>query len=113
MDARGQTALCDCWVTSYEHQSFGNLFFHKSLPEMLNSSQARQAFLERPRRVIELEDCRGCSWLSMCHGGCPVRTFTARGTLFAKDPYCEAYQATFRKTRELAAITTSRRLARR
>ena len=25
IDARGQTALCDCWVTSYPEHSFGNV----------------------------------------------------------------------------------------
>lgn len=111
VDARGQTALCDCWVTSYKKQSFGNLFFNKSLRDMLNTSKARQEFLERPRRLIETESCRSCEWLSMCHGGCPVRTFTAKGTVFAKDPYCEAYKAIFSQTRETAARTTLRRLA--
>ncbi len=102
VDARGQTALCDCWVTSYPQHSFGNLFLGKKvLSEMLGSSKARENFLERPQRLIENEECRTCSWLSMCHGGCPVRTYTAKGTIFAKDPYCETYKVIFSETRRL------------
>ncbi len=55
VDARGQTALCDCWVTSYKGHAFGNLFLKKSLPEMLTNSPARKRFLERPQRLIESE----------------------------------------------------------
>ncbi len=102
IDARGRTALCDCWVTSYPQHSFGNVFAPKSLSDMLGSSAARERFLERPERLIADEECGSCQWLSMCHGGCPIRTFTAKGTVFAKDPYCEVYKALFGGVRERA-----------
>jgi hypothetical protein len=41
-------------------------------------------------------DCIDCSYLALCHGGCPVRTYSLRGTLFEKDPYCELYKKLFR-----------------
>lgn len=110
VDARGQTALCDCWVTSYPQHSFGNAFAAGSLSEMLGASPARERFLERPQRLVEAEDCRTCPWLSMCHGGCPVRTFTALGTILAKDPYCQVYQALFAETRRVAAEAVRQRL---
>jgi radical SAM protein with 4Fe4S-binding SPASM domain len=101
VDARGTTALCDCWVTSYPQHSFGNVFLGKpKLSEMLGASKARERFLERPKHLIQNEECRTCEWLSMCHGGCPVRTYTAKGTIFAKDPYCEVYKAIFSETRK-------------
>ncbi len=43
----------------------------------------------------------------MCHGGCPVRTFTAKETIYAKDPYCEVYKAIFAETRRLGRELTT------
>ena len=47
------------------------------------------------KRLVEDEDCLSCRCLSICHGGCPVRTYSALGTMMAKDPYCEVYKAVF------------------
>ena len=49
-----------------------------------------------------------CRYLSICHGGCPVRTYSALGTMLAKDPYCEVYKAVFGR-----AETHSREILRR
>jgi sulfatase maturation enzyme AslB (radical SAM superfamily) len=62
---------------------------------MLKTSQARRDFVERPKQLVEHEDCLACRYLSICHGGCPVRTYSARGTIMAKDPYCEGYKVVF------------------
>jgi uncharacterized protein len=105
IDARGSVALCDCWVTSYPAHRFGNVFGTKKLSEMLGASPARQAFLDRPKHLMDHEDCSSCEFLSLCHGGCPVRTFAAKGTILAKDPYCEVYKALFARCRERAAVT--------
>jgi len=107
VDARGEVALCDCWVTSYPQHRFGNVFRGSGLSAMLSGSQARQAFLRRPARLMDLEDCARCPHLSMCHGGCPVRAFTANGTIETKDPYCEVYKAIFTKCRDLASAVTT------
>jgi uncharacterized protein len=109
IDARGSVALCDCWVTSYPQHRFGNVFGTKNLSEMLGGSPARKAFLERPRHLLDNEECGTCPHLSLCHGGCPVRTFAATGTIFAKDPYCEVYKALFTRCRERAAGTVRRK----
>jgi sulfatase maturation enzyme AslB (radical SAM superfamily) len=59
-------------------------------------------------------DCLECRYLAICHGGCPIRTYTARGTILAKDPYCETYKAIFSHAEELAArIAAARAGARR
>ncbi len=55
IDARGAVALCDCWVTSYPEHRFGNLFRTTSFSEVLGSSPARQAFLDRPRHLVDRE----------------------------------------------------------
>ena len=103
IDPRGHVALCDCWVASYPEYRFGNVFDRPCLAEILSGSEARRGFLERPSRLMDIEDCALCPHLSLCHGGCPVRTFASKGTIEAKDPYCEVYKTIFLKCREIAA----------
>jgi uncharacterized protein len=102
IDARGYVAQCDCWVTSYPEYFFGNIFESDSLTELLKHSPARQKFLDRPSVNIQ-QDCLECDYLSICHGGCPVRTYTFSGTLFEKDPYCHLYKSLFKHVEEVAA----------
>lgn len=102
IDARGFVAQCDCWVTSYPDYFFGNIFETDSLTRLLKESSARQKFVDRPAAIIP-QDCIECDYLSICHGGCPVRTYTFTGTMFEKDPYCGVYLAMFRKAEEVAA----------
>jgi uncharacterized protein len=94
IDARGYVAQCDCWVTSYPEYFYGNIFECDSLDELLRNSRARQDFNARPLTLVE-RDCISCDYLTLCHGGCPVRAYTARKTLFEKDPYCGLYKALF------------------
>ena len=95
VDSKGTVAQCDCWVTSYPESFFGNVFRDPDLTQMLRNSPARRRFVERPKHLVEHEDCLSCRFLSICHGGCPVRTYSALGTMLAKDPYCEVYKAVF------------------
>jgi uncharacterized protein len=112
IDARGYVAQCDCWVTSYPDYHYGNIFECDNFGELLKNSKARQKFNERPVQLIQ-RDCLSCDYLSLCHGGCPVRTYTVHGTLFEKDPYCGLYKAMFgrmaRAARELAQEAVSAR----
>ncbi|MBK8752621.1 MAG: radical SAM protein [Candidatus Competibacteraceae bacterium] len=105
IDARGYVAQCDCWVTSYPDYHYGNIFESENFGELLRTSPARQKFNERPIQLIQ-RDCLSCDYLSLCHGGCPVRTYTVHGSLFEKDPYCELYKVLFgrmeRAAQELA-----------
>lgn len=115
IDARGYVAQCDCWVTSYPEYYFGNIFECGSLSELLRNSQARQQFYERPVKLMQ-QDCIQCDYLSLCHGGCPVRAYTVHATLFEKDPYCHLYKTLFghmeRRAGQLAgAEATVRQLA--
>lgn len=107
LDARGNLAQCDCWVTSYPDYWFGNLFESPTLTEALAKSPVLERFHRRPM-VLVRQDCIECDYLAICHGGCPVRAFTLTGNLFDKDPYCALYQTVFRSmagaaTRLLAA----------
>ena len=108
VDSKGTVAQCDCWVTSYPESFFGNIFREPDLTRMLRTSPARREFVERPKRLVQDEDCLSCRYLSICHGGCPVRTYSALGTMMAKDPYCEVYKAVFGRA-ELHGRTISRR----
>jgi uncharacterized protein len=108
IDARGFVAQCDCWVTSYPDYFFGNIYETDNLGRMLAESSARRKFVERPAAIIP-RDCIECDYLSLCHGGCPVRTYTFNGTMFEKDPYCHVYLAMFRKAEEVAAKISGHR----
>ena len=111
VDARGTVAQCDCWVTSYPEYFFGNLFHEPDLTRMLKTSRARRDFVERPKRLVEDQDCLSCRYLSICHGGCPVRTYSARGTIMTKDPYCEVYKVVFARAETHARVLLHNRLA--
>jgi len=95
IDARGHVAQCDCWVTSYPEFRFGNLLDCEDLATLLRDSRARRQFSERPVGLVQ-QDCIDCDYLALCHGGCPVRTYSVHGTLFDKDPYWELYKTVFR-----------------
>lgn len=101
IDARGKVAQCDCWVTSYPEHVYGSVFEGDRLADLLRASPARQRFNERPIALMR-QDCIDCEYLSLCHGGCPVRAYTIRGTLFEKDPYCRLYQALFKRMEAIA-----------
>jgi radical SAM protein with 4Fe4S-binding SPASM domain len=101
IDARGFVAQCDCWVTSYPEYFFGNIFDCDSFSGLLANSKPRRDFYERPVRLMEKE-CISCDFLSLCHGGCPVRTYTVEKTMFEKDPYCGLYKALFAHMRDAA-----------
>ncbi|MGB5831766.1 MAG: SPASM domain-containing protein, partial [Thiohalocapsa sp.] len=95
IDARGHVALCDCWVTSYPDYRFGNIFENNSLSELLSNSAAHKRFAERPIKLMQ-GDCIDCDYLALCHGGCPVRTYSVHKSLFEKDPHCHLYKSLFR-----------------
>ncbi len=102
IDARGNVAQCDCWVTSYPDYFFGNVFECDSLTEMLRTSPVRRQFHERPVRLME-QDCVECDHLTLCHGGCPVRAYTVHAAMFRKDPYCHLYKTLFRHMEQATA----------
>jgi uncharacterized protein len=94
IDPRGYVSQCDCWAASYPEFWFGNILDSESVSEIL-SSEPRRRIMERPTKLIENDECIGCDYLSLCHGGCPIRAFTAKGALISTDPYCQTYKAVF------------------
>jgi radical SAM protein with 4Fe4S-binding SPASM domain len=109
IDPAGNVAQCDCWAASYPEQWFGNIFQPGSLADLLTRSTARRSFRERPSQLIQREDCLDCEYLSMCHGGCPIRAYSVYGCMDRKDPYCAVYMAVFRRVAEVAASIALRR----
>ncbi len=102
IDARGNVAQCDCWVTSYPEHWFGNLFAAASLVSLLEANQARERFYQRPMTLVA-GDCIACDYLALCHGGCPVRAFSVHATLLEKDPHCGLYRSLFAHMADAAA----------
>ena len=113
IDARGHVAQCDCWVTSYPEYRFGNVFGAQSFSRMMKESKARRRFVSRPEAMIEHETCARCDYLSICHGGCPVRAYSITGEFLVKDPYCEVYKALFSRMESLATELSRARFVRR
>jgi uncharacterized protein len=103
VDPRGYVAQCDCWVTGYPESRFGNIFDTGSLSDLLRNSEARRRLQARPGELILKEDCLDCAYLTICHGGCPVRAYTVHGDLFRKDPYCQLYKRVFQNMEAIAA----------
>ena len=71
------------------------------MTELLRTSPARQKFYERPVALMQ-KDCISCDYLTLCHGGCPVRTYTVHATMFEKDPHCHLYKSLFRHMQQAA-----------
>jgi uncharacterized protein len=102
IDPRGHVSQCDCWVASYPDYRFGNILESRTLSEILRDNPVRKQFLDRPGHLVQHEECIECEFLALCHGGCPIRTYTASGTLLARDPYCETYKIMFRHLHDVA-----------
>ncbi len=101
IDPKGNVGLCECWVASYPDFVFGNILSCRDMGDIVNSSVRRQ-FLERPLRLVEEQDCVECEYLAVCHGGCPVRAYSTTGSIFTKDPYCQASKTLFGLARKAA-----------
>lgn len=112
IDPAGNVAQCDCWVASYPEHWFGNILQAGSLAELFENSMARREFRQRPSVIIQQEECLDCEYLSMCHGGCPIRAFSVYGNLYRKDPYCDVYRVLFRRISEAAIMLAEQQIRR-
>lgn len=86
----GQVQVCDRFSGNSE-LSFGNIST-SPLSEILKSP-IRQDMLERWERVKE--KCGNCEWANICFAGCLHEAYTHSGTIFSKDPNCQAYKQIF------------------
>lgn len=100
VDHLGNFMQCDCW-TNYSDFWYGNADSIRSLDDALKSP-ARMKIKERVRFLVQNTDCGDCSYLRICHGGCPVRALSANRDLFTKDPYCLSHKTLFSGIERLA-----------
>jgi radical SAM protein with 4Fe4S-binding SPASM domain len=108
IDPLGNVSQCDCWAASYADFHFGNVFEERRLAGVLRQSAVHRRFRERPAALVRQGECIDCEYLSLCHGGCAVRSYTAAGRLEARDPYCPAYRQVFaRMERHARALARS------
>lgn len=66
---------------------YGNIR-DRTLVEILKDQQRDQL----ATRVTKLrdEDCRGCRFWELCHGGCPLDSYSKHGDFLHKSEWCEA-----------------------
>jgi uncharacterized protein len=73
----------------------GNVLEHDGLPKVENSPAWE--LLSRRQEQVE-QDCAGCDFVSLCHGGCVYNALAAgarSSTVGRLDPHCSAYQRLF------------------
>jgi uncharacterized protein len=63
----------------------------RSLTQVL-ADPRRKPLLDRNRVLFEGE-CRGCRFWPICHGGCPMDSWTRTGSLMHRTMFCEAKRA--------------------
>jgi uncharacterized protein len=90
----GEVGQCDAWLGSYPDRNFGNLLECDDLGKLL-TSPARMKLAARTANLIRNSECLDCQYFSLCSGGCPVRTMSAKGSPDHPDPYCETYKKVF------------------
>jgi len=67
--------------------SYGNVE-DRSFSEILRDSQRDQ--LAERMRILPETDCEGCRFWGLCHGGCPLDSWSAHGNFQHKTEWCEA-----------------------
>jgi len=77
--------------------SLGNLTA-KTLTEMVESDSFVCLKNLPVQRAQEIPQCRKCSWVIVCQGGCMAEALNQKGNLYALDPGCELLQHFFEKT---------------
>ncbi len=92
-DPEGNIMQCDCW-TNFPDFWYGNALSGAGFSEVMQSP-ALQEMKERPGYLVTTSECLDCHYLTICHGGCPARALSSHGTLFERDPYCEALKILF------------------
>jgi uncharacterized protein len=65
--------------------NYGTIF-EKSFSEAIKDPQ-RKMLLKR-NDVLPLNDCRGCRFWDICHGGCPLDSWAATGSFLHKSDWC-------------------------
>lgn len=90
----GDISSCDCLSGRSPSFIYGNIF--KNDIKTILMSKKREALNSRLKHIIQ-SDCGQCEYLSLCFGGCPVRS--EKDIIIAltkKDKYCKSYKRIFK-----------------
>jgi len=77
----------------------GNIKDHPAVEELQNSEPAK--LLEEFKNYVD-ENCKKCSYVRFCRGGCPYNALkinekTGKAEISGVDPYCDAYKIIFKE----------------
>lgn len=89
----GNVSNCDCLAGTNADFIYGNIFNNEM--ETIINSKNRGYFRSRLQHLVKKE-CGSCEYLTLCFGGCPVRSGDMRSKEFyTADRYCQAYKIIF------------------
>lgn len=66
-----------------------------SIIEAFNKAYRKD--LEKRNEYLLANDCKGCEYFSLCHGGCPLDGWNYKDTIFAKSEWCAATKVFLKK----------------
>lgn len=81
-------------------QPMGWLMDNTDPLQVIKSNQSHEMF----PNVIDKIECSTCDWRYWCSGGCPIHTYTIKGSYKLKSPYCNIYKAIFPKMLRLEGL---------
>jgi len=84
IDPSGNSSQCGR-SSDWDILPYGNIKERK-LSEILHDGQ-REA-LEKRNEVLQQRECRDCRLWYICHGGCPLDSYSAHGDFFHKTEWC-------------------------
>ncbi|MFZ2446697.1 MAG: radical SAM protein [Syntrophobacteraceae bacterium] len=79
---------------------YGSIF-EKTFSEVFADPQ-REIFLKR-NEILPESDCKGCRFWEICHGGCPLDSWSATGSFLHKSEWCLAKKTFIEKYLEPTA----------
>jgi uncharacterized protein len=84
---RGELSQCGR-AADWNIIDYGTIM-ERSLRDILSDTSEDQP-LARRNEVLRAGECSGCRFWDICHGGCPLDSFPARGDLLHKSEWCDA-----------------------
>lgn len=79
----GDVYPCNAWP-----KPMGNIFECDLEDILSNSPIAQEIRNARNSSVVEIDECFGCEYSSVCYGGCRAVAYSMHGDIMAIDPYC-------------------------
>jgi uncharacterized protein len=77
----------------------GNVFTHPSMDEIKESKPWTK--LQEFKNFVD-ENCKNCTYIKFCRGGCPYNGIVSSNSNKAVDPQCEAYKMIFKEVSKRA-----------